>query len=259
MTPATTGTWDWPARMREVAAGFGGREGVVVQFGDSITMAAPNAVWARRWAHTQTPEERAFLDWAHAARDDDRSGWYLATATSSDAARQAFTASMGCTAHYLLTGEKGLPPLARMLAAYAPRFAVFALGASEVIRGWTLDRYVPYVEAAVDLMTDRGTIPIVATVTPLRGLDEGVSMVNDALRSVAERRRLPLVDVHAQMQRLARDVQVFVEPDGVHPTFDAAAQAPAPEGFLRSGYLLRGWLIVRTAMEVKARVLDARR
>ena len=254
---ATTEPWDWTAEMQRVARSFRGNEGVFVQFGDSLTLARPNVLWALL-GPGHTPEERAFLRWAHAGEDNESDGWYLATTPKdpNDPRHTAFTAAIGCSARYLISGEKGLPRLEDMIAMYRPQLALYALGASDIIRGTSLPDYVRDVEQAIDLLVDHGTVPIIATVTPSEAADDAVRRMNDALRDLARRRRLPVVDVYAAMAHLNEHVLAFLEEDGVHLTWEHPTEAPTVADFRRSGYLLRCFLIIRKGMEVKAKVLE---
>jgi hypothetical protein len=254
---AASEPWDWPAEMRRVARRFRGREGVFVQFGDSLTLARPNVLWALSGSG-HTPEERAFLRWAHAGESSERDGWHLATTPMDppDPRHTAFTAAIGCSAEYLITGEKGLPRLEDMIVTYRPQLALYALGTSDVIRRTPLPEYIRYVDAAIDLLVDHGTVPILATVTPSRAADDDVEAMNDSLRELARRRRLPVVDVYAAMAHLNEQVLEFLDEDGVHLTWEHPTRAPTVADFRRSGYLLRCYLIIRKAMEVKAKVLE---
>lgn len=212
-------TWDWPTEMKRVSRAFCGREGVFLQFGDSLTLAFPNVLWV--WSGPgHSPAERSFLTWAHAGENSERDGWYLAATPTSaeDPTKTTFTAAMGCSAKYLVTGGKGLPRLDEMIAMYRPQMAVYSIGASEVIRRTLLPEYVRYVEDAIDLMVGHGSVPIIATVTPSRSPNDGVQRMNGALRALAERRKLPLVDVYAEMERLNDNVLDFLGEDGVHLT-----------------------------------------
>jgi hypothetical protein len=257
-THLTTESWDWVGAMRGVAAGFRGVDGVFLQLGDSLTMAMPNAWWALRGVgHSLT--ERAFLAWAHAGEKNERDGWYLAVTTTGeeDPPKRTFTAAMGCSARYLLTGEKGILPLDQLVETYRPRVAVYLIGVSDVIRGTPVDEYIGFVEQAVDVLTNAATVPILATVTPSLAHNDQVLRMNDGLKALAERRRVPLLDVYAAMSALCADVSVFLGEDGVHLTWREPKGGPGAADFLRSGYLLRGYVIVRKGMEVWDKVLDA--
>jgi hypothetical protein len=242
--------------MTTVASRFAGQEGSVLQFGDSLTLARPNVEWAIGTSF-HTSRERAFLEWAHAREKSPLNGWHLATAFPDGQEKRTYTAAIGCSARYLLTGEKGLPPLAEMIAMYRPQIAVYAIGMSDAIRGTPVEQFVSAAEAAVDLLLLNGTVPIMATITPSREHNNVVQTLNRAIQAVAEQRRLPLLDLYGQIERLGVDVFSLLAEDGVHLTWEDRPVRPRRAAFIRSGYLLRSWAIVRKAMDVKEKVVDA--
>ncbi len=255
---AEVDSWEWAAGMRKVRTAFSGAEGVFLQFGDSLTLAAPNCRWALDGTgHSEA--EREFLRWAHTGERNDLDGWHLATSEIAVDPPQITTrtAAVGCSATRLLTGYRGLPPLAAMLARYRPQLALYAVGMSDVIRGTPLDEYAGAVNDALDLFEAQGTIAILSTVTPSRASNDRVLQLNALLRAVAERRQMPLLDLYAEMVCRNERVFEFLDDDGVHLTWDPPDGPPTDANFLHSGYLLRGWLIVAKAMEVKHRVIDA--
>ncbi len=252
-----TETWDWPSQMRKVARRFNGREGVVIQLGDSLTLACPNAIWARS-GKGHTPEELAFLKWAHAGVNDERDGWYLATheTVSDERSITTCTATVGCSAQYVLTGRRGLPPLKELLSTYNPQMAVYAVGMSDVLRNTPLGTYLKQVAKAITLLKKNGTIPVLSTLTPSPAHNVKALRVSQALREFAKAERLPLLDMYAEMEKRNKNVFEFMAEDGLHLTADPPDGPPTEENLRTSGYLLRCYLTVRKLMEVKQRVLD---
>jgi len=250
-------TWDWPPEMKKVAKIFDGHEGVFVQFGDSLTLAEPNTVWART-GNGQTPKERTFLKWAHAGENNEKDGWYLAATPIQTQGRYCttFTASIGCSAKYSLRGRRGLPPLRELIAAYNPQLALYAIGASDIIRKTPVDEYIEHVERAINLLKKNGTVPILSTLAPFREQHDDVLKTNEALRKLAEQKKLPLLDLYAEMKNRNKDVFEFLADDGVHLTWTPPKGRPTEEHFLKSGYSLRCYLTVRKGMEVKEKVFD---
>ena len=242
--------------MQAVAARFRGENGVFLQFGDSLTVAAPNQRWATA-GMGHTGEERAFLAWAHAGTRDLRDGWHLASTPTGpeDEAPRAHTAGVGCSSRVLLAGGRGLPPLSLMIARFNPQMAVYAVGMSDIIRKVGVGDYLPAVEAAIDLLEANGTVPVLSTITPAKAHVAEVDAANAALRAFARDRRLPLLDIHAEMSRRTRDVTEYLQEDGIHLTWDPPVGPATQENLRRSGYLLRCWLTVRKGMEVRKRVL----
>src|SRR5258705_10035893 len=104
--PAQPG--DYARAMKQVAAKFHGRPGVVLHVGDSITYANPYGQWARG-GKGRTDNDRSALAWMHAGADDDTDGWWLARVDHPDGGR-SHTACGGLRADDLLAGrEIGLP------------------------------------------------------------------------------------------------------------------------------------------------------
>jgi lysophospholipase L1-like esterase len=252
-----TETWDWLRAMKKVRRAFHGPPGVFIQLGDSLTLAYPNALWALA-GKGHTAEEAAFLEWAHAGTKDQRDGWHLATAeTACDAwSVTTFTATVGCSSKYILTGRRGLPPLKEMLATYNPQMAVYAIGLSDILRDIPLLKYMANVAKAMKQLRANGTVPILSTLTPSGKHNDKVLRTNDSLREFAQAEKLPLLDIYAEMEKRNKNVFEFLDPDGIHLTCCPLEGPPTEENFLTSGYLLRCYLTVRKGMEVKQHVLD---
>lgn len=243
--------------MHKVAARFRGTRGVFLQFGDSLTLSAPCQRWARDGLG-QTAEERAFLRWAHVNENDARDGWYLAKTLRGEGelAKISYTAGIGCSARYMLTGRRGLEPLDELIARYNPQMAVYAVGVSDILRGTPLDEFIADVETGLGMLLTNGTVPILATVTPCRDYQEQVRDMNAALRQLAAKLRMPLLDLYGEMERRTPNVLLYLADDGYHLNIEAV-QGPATEDNLRKGgYLARAYLTVRKGMLVKAEVLD---
>ena len=103
-----------------------------------------------------------------------------------------------------MTGQRGLPPLQELIAAYDPQLAVYAIGASDIIRKTPVDEYVEHVERAINLLEENGTVPILSTLAPFRDQHEEVLKANEALRKLAEQKKLPLLDLYAEGEQKQR-------------------------------------------------------
>lgn len=73
---------------------------------------------------------------------------------------------------------------------------------------------------------------------------------------MARQKKLPLLDIYAEMENRNKNIFEFLDADGVHLTWKPPKGRPTKRSFLRSGYLLRGYLTVRKGMEVKKKVFD---
>src|SRR5579883_2265418 len=98
---------DYAEAMKKVAAKFGGKEGVVLHLGDSITYANQYGGWARG-GKGKSPQEEAALRWMHCNDNNDSDGWYLARVDRPG--NRSDTAVSGIrTAEYLEGGKSGIP------------------------------------------------------------------------------------------------------------------------------------------------------
>ncbi|GIW83026.1 MAG: hypothetical protein KatS3mg105_4833 [Gemmatales bacterium] len=250
--------YDYAPAMKKVAARFKGEPGVYLHLGDSITYANPNTAWARG-GKGHTPQVKAFLQWSHAGKRNDQDGWYLA---SVDAARgRSHTAASGVRAdQYLKGGKNGLPSLAEIIRKYNPQLALYMLGTNDISANRPVDAYIKDVEKAVDMLLDNGTVVILSTLPPYRGRDKQVDAYNAALRSLARKKKIPLLDLYGEMDaRAGKDMQkLYLSRDGVHLSPASAAGPPTPENLKQCGYLLRCYLAVHKGMEVKKRIFDAK-
>jgi hypothetical protein len=251
--------WDYAEAMRAVARRGDGRAGVILHVGDSITYANPYGQWARA-GDGRSAEDRAALAWMHAGADDDSDGWWLARADHPDGGR-SYTACGGIRADEMLAGGKGgMPSLAALLETYRPQAVVLMLGTNDASAGRDVAAYRADMEKSVDLMLQRGVVAILSTIPPHPNRGELARSYNDALRTLARSSRLPLIDYEREvLDRRPDDCDgtLFGKGD-VHPTADRAgvtpSSAPTAENLRESGYLLRGWLSVRTIAEVRRTV-----
>lgn len=254
-------SWDYAAPTKKIAAKFHGRPGVVLHIGDSITYANPYGQWARGGAG-KSEADKAVLAWMHCGKEDDSDGWWLARFDHPSGGR-SYTAAGGLRADESLAGAKGLPPLAKLLDEYRPQIVVYMLGTNDVSAGRSLDAYRADVQKAVDLIAERGIIPIVSTIPPHHAQLEKSKSFNQAIREIAKARGLPLVDFEREILTRRPDDWngTLLNKNDVHPTGGQAgattSSAPTAENLRNSGYLLRGWLSVQKIAEVKRRVIDS--
>ena len=246
--------------MRQIAAKFHGREGVVLHVGDSITYANPYSQWAR-YGKGQTPADQTVLKWMHAGANDDSDGWHLCSVDLPGG--RSYTACGGIRIDEMLAGGKsGMPPLAKILDQYKPQIALLMLGTNDASAGRTADEYAKDLQAAIDQILRRGIIPILSTIPPHPAKRELAASYNQRLREIAKRNGLPLIDYEREiLLRRPNDWNgTLIGRNDVHPTADqggaTAASAPTAENLRNSGYLLRGWLSIQKISEVKKRVID---
>lgn len=254
-------SWDYAPAMQKVAARFQGRPGVVLHVGDSITYANPYGQWAR-FGQGHTDDDKAALTWMHAGRDDDSDGWWLCRFDHPDGGR-SYTAAGGLRLDELLAGGKGLEPFDALLAKYRPQMLILMLGTNDVSQGRAVADYRNDLERAIQTALDRGVVLILSTIPPHHARPEQAKQFSQAIRDLAKKHSLPLVDFEREiLRRRPNDWNgTLLNKDDVHPTAGNdklnAASAPTEENLRSCGYLLRGWLSVRKIAEVKRRAIDA--
>ena len=255
--------WEYAAAMKPVAAKGAGRAGVVLHVGDSITYASPSAAWARSGeGRTDADAAAEALKWMHAGANDDTDGWHLATFDHPDGGR-SHTACGGIRADEMLAGGKrGMPKLTDLLDRYKPQAVVLMLGTNDASAGRPVEAYRRDMETILDAMLSRGVVPILSTIPPHPHRGALADSYNRALREVAERLRLPLIDFEREIlaRRPADWEGTLLGKGDVHPTAAPGgatpASAPTAENLRNSGYLLRGWLSVKKVGEVRRTVFQ---
>ena len=256
--------WDYAGEMKDVAKGFKGKEGVVIHVGDSITHAHPYSQWALG-GEGRTAADKELLAWLHQGKEDNTDGWWLARFDHPSGGR-SHTAAGGIRFDECLAGGRfGLPPLAEMLKTYEPRIVVLMLGTNDASQGRKVEDYAKDAETAVKTITAAHAIPILSTIPPHIGREELAKSYSEALRGIARRHKLPLIDYEREIITRRPDDWngTLLNKDDVHPTAATggeggvrASSAPTDENLKRSGYLLRGWLSMKKIGEVKRKVLD---
>jgi hypothetical protein len=259
--PLPTG-WDYAPAMRRVAAEFRGRPGVVLHVGDSITYSSPYGQWARS-GEGKTAADKDVLRWMHTGADDDSDGWWLARFDHPDGGR-SHTAAGGLRANELLAGGKqSLPSLEQMLSRYRPQIVVLMVGTNDASANRPLDAFRVDVTKAVDLILAQHIIPILSTIPPHSQRPELARSYNDSLRALGRSKSIPVIDFEREiLSRRPSDWDgTLLQKGDVHPSASvagvSATSAPTTENLRQCGYLLRGWLSVRTIAEVKRKVIDA--
>lgn len=251
--------WDYVAPMKKVAARFRGKEGVVLHVGGSMTIANPYGTWARSGKGT-TADDQAILKWMHTDKKDKTDGWWLCR--TEVVSYRAYTAESGLKSAMLFSGGKrGLPTLETMLEAYKPRMVTIECGIYDVEDNVSLDEYRKNLGKALDLILANGGIPILNTIPPFKAQFEKTKSFNDALRTLAKERGVPVLDLEREILTRRPDDWFGALMRRIHLTASEAGGSPGAEpsveNLRKSGYLLRGYLTVQKIAEIKRRVLDA--
>ena len=251
---------EYAVAMKQVAARFKGRPGVVLHVGDSITYASPYGAWARHGAGT-SDADKAVLTWMHTGKNNDSDGWWLCRVDLPGG--RSHTACSGIRFDQMLAGGKSqMPSLAQMLEKHRPQIVVLMLGTNDTSAGRRVEDVGRDLVQAIELLTNAGVIPIVSTIPPHSGKPELGRAVSAAIRAVAKEKQLPLIDYELEiLTRRPNDWDgTLMNKGDVHPSAAHAgttpSSAPTIENLKNSGYLLRGWLSVRKIAEVKRTVLQ---
>ena len=125
--------WDWARQMIPVARRFGGKQGMILCIGDSLTYANQSTRWARAGSRTKgaTESDKAVLKWSHAdAGRTETNGWWMA-AVDRPGGRSETAASGIRTDQYLKGGFHGLPSLDAILKKFNPQVVFILLGTND--------------------------------------------------------------------------------------------------------------------------------
>jgi len=248
---------DYAPAAKKVASKFAGTPGVFLHLGDSITYANQNTAWARG-GQGLSAEEQAFIAWTHGGKRNDLDGWYLASVDVPSG--RSHTAASGVRAdEYLQGGKGGLPSLAEIVKKHKPQLALYMLGTNDISAGRSVEKYIADVQKAVDVLEEAGTVTILSTLPPYRGKNKEVVTYNEALRTLAKQKQLPLIDLYAEMKARAGEQmeQSYLARDGVHLSHEQATGPANDENLRTCGYLLRCYLAVHKGMEIKKKIFDA--
>ena len=252
-------SWDYTAAMKKVVSAFKGTEGVVLHIGDSITYANQNTRWARSFTHNKkgayTAADIEILKWSHADKAKSTlNGWHLASVDA--AAGRSETASSGVRAdQYVAGGHRGLPSAAELIKRYNPQIAIVMLGTNDGNARIPAEQTAAQVEKIISALIANGTIPVLSTIPPCTKFDAEV--YNLALRAVAKKHQIPMIDLYADMMQLAGEQwkEQLLSGDGIHLSHKLSGAAPNKENLARCGYLLRCYLAVKKLQEIRSAVL----
>jgi hypothetical protein len=223
-----------------------------------MTIANPFGSWPRS-GKGKTPEDEAILKWMHTNANDKTDGWWLCRTELVH--YRAYTSESGLQSPMLFKGgDRGLPPLEKLLAEYKPRMVTFEVGIYDAENKRPVKEYAENMAKAVDLVLAEGAIPILTTVPPFKAGLELTKSYNVALRALAKERGIPVIDLEQEIFNRRPDDWFGSLMDRIHLTASQTGgnvtAEPTPENLKKSGYLLRGWLTVRKVAEVKKRVLE---
>jgi lysophospholipase L1-like esterase len=234
--------------------------GKVLHVGDSMTYSAAYGTWAREAAPAgATTSDLATFQWLHTTANDASNGWNLSW--------QAVTANGGMgwqspVIDSLLTDAR----------TQDAQYVVWQLHTPDPNPG-----DVAEVERRILQYRAAGINSILTTVPPRvgAGYDDTITKpYNAALRALAQRLSVPLVDLYAEIDARRPNgtwAGTLISSDGVHLSGSGGGYTPTSDPYLpggdpatgttgeaarHSGYLLRTWLSAVKLKEIRAAVGD---
>jgi lysophospholipase L1-like esterase len=237
---------DWVAAMREVHKDFQGTAGYVAQFGDSITYSMAF------WKPFSWSDPDAYLPDDGLPKRPAEKRWRDTILGAGNEGKEAVAGNYTAwRAADLLAAVPGA------LARNKPEAAIVMIGTNDA-RGNTLrPTYAEELAKIVELCLAAHCIPILSTIPPMRGCPDSVAQANQAIRDLAAKRKLPLVDYHAAILDRAPDGKwdgTLISEDGVHPS-GGENQVFTTENLAKGGYALRNYVTFLKYREVFFRVL----
>jgi len=145
-------------------------------------------------------------------------------------------------------------PLATELAATDAAFAVVMYGANDTYAGATTE-FTSAMTKIVDDLLAMGVVPLLSTIPP-RGDATANALVpgmNAVIRTVAEQKRVPLMDLWMEM----KDLPLYgLGPDKLHPSSGGDGCQLTASG-MQHGYEWRNLLLIEELDRMRTQILEA--
>lgn len=258
------------ARLQAVAASNGSLRGdVFMKIGDSITAGTgllgdfgtgnidgTGYSWETNIIFASRPDLKSLVLFF-------RGGKIPAGGTESCLERASLSAQVGQAAGWATQGSPS--PLQQEYAVAQPRYAVIMYGSNDI--GWwlggpyghvyQLTNYQVGMLKIVDECLARGVIPILTTMPPQESYLPQVPYFTAMVRSIAQGRRIPLIDYNRAMMAIGPDFNYGLSDDGVHPiaeNYNTSAWLDATS--LHYGRNLRNLLTLDALARLKALIVD---
>jgi lysophospholipase L1-like esterase len=238
----------WAEAMKTIHASFKGNAGYIAQFGDSITYSMafwtpigwdePDTYLTREDGLPKRPQGKRWRDTLKGFRSKgpeqgNYSGWRAGDI---------------------------LGVIDSVLKREQPEAALIMVGTNDISGGAVPDGYREGLKKIVQKCLDACCVPVLNTIPPRRGHQDGVEAANRVIREIALACKVPLADFHAACLRL-RSGQTWdntiISEDGVHPS-GGKANVYTEENMKVCGYALRNWVNFLAIRELYFRVLDVR-
>ena len=237
---------EWVKSMKTVHAKFKGEEGLVAQFGDSMTYSM--AFWSPM-SRSDPSEYLMANDGLPLRPEGKRWSDVIFGATNKGPEYGNFSG---------WTSGQVRSEVEEIVSTQKPEIAIIMVGSNDIRDGSVPADYRSNLEAIVDTCLAAHCIPIINTIPPFRGRETAVDEVNQIIRETADLKKIPLVDYHGACLKYRPGKSwdgTLISEDGVHPTAGVAHDY-SEENLKNSGYALRNWINFLVYREIYFRVLS---
>lgn len=178
--------------------------------------------------------------------------------------RASLAAKVGEAAGWATAGNPS--PLQQEIEAASPRYAVIMYGSNDI--GWynpppygyvyTMTQYQVGLLRIVDGCIERGVIPILTTMPPHGWQMPQVPWFTGMARSIAQGRRIPLIDYNRAAMAIGPENNYGLSGDGVHPRTESYnSEAWLDAESLHYGVNSRNLVTLDALARVKALIVDS--
>jgi lysophospholipase L1-like esterase len=266
-SPVKVETWDYVAAAKATLKKFKGTPGVVLHFGDSITVTQAYSAWPLR-GEKQTADDKEILKWMRCGAKDKTDGWTLATTDLGY--RYSATAASGVKADGFIKGghnakgdKPGLAPVDDIIKTYNPQMVVLMLGTNDAWNSRKADAFIADMTTIIDKLQANGTVVILSSIPPHVPQPKLAEEYNERLYALAKAKLIPFLDFYGEVVKRRPDNSwdgTILGKGDVHPTGSGpggvtTTSEPSEENLKNCGYLLRSWLTVQKIKEVKRKVI----
>jgi len=241
----------WAEPMTKVHAKFSGQKGTFAHFGDSITVTM--AFWTPLLYSRKNASEQ--MEQAYQLVEG-----YLKKECWRDWKGPKFGSQGRMTIRWAHEN------IDDWLARLNPEVALIMFGTND-LNSVGLEEYEEKTRQVVQKCLDNGTVVILSTIPPRHRRAEKAAEYAEAVRKIARRMDVPLIDFHSEvlkrrpddwdgaMDKFAQykgyDVPTLLARDGVHPSNPQRYRGDYSEEALKcSGYALRSYLALMKYAEV---------
>ncbi len=226
----------------------GRKEGVLGQWGDSITNSQAYLGSMASWGMIDTPPSNSH-DYEPILM------WMGASANSNNNPLHNFKGgSYGNDSGWRITN--GLAAIDNSITAANPSWSLTMFGTND-ITSWNAQSFETNLERFIQINIDEGIVPVLSTIPPRANYDQKVVEANTVIRRVAREMNIPLVDLYGLFMELhPNDWSSALLGDGVHPSHTYGSGDLSDASLRNDGYNIRSVLTLDMAEKLKRIVFD---